>query len=130
MSTSASPAPERYHSVTPYLIVEDANALIEFIKATFNAEEPVRTTNPDGIIGHTEMKIGDSVVMLSQSRPGVTAHSAMLYVMVPDVDAAVVRAITAGAKVIRPVTDQEYGHRSGGVLDTNGNQWWIASPIV
>jgi PhnB protein len=54
----------------------------------------------------------------------------MLYIYIPDVDAAFARALAAGATVIRPVADQEYGHRSGGVLDTNGNQWWIASPIV
>jgi PhnB protein len=122
--------PEGYHSVTPYLIVDDAAALIEFLKATFHASELSRLTQPDGSIGHTEMKIGDSIVMLSQSRGEWKAMPAMIYVYIEDVDAVYARALASGATVVQALADQSYGDRSGGVLDTNGNQWWMATHIA
>ena len=127
MSKPVSAVPEGYHSVTPYLIVDDAAALIAFLSATFRATELSRQTQPDGSIGHTEMKIGDSIVMLSQSRGPWKAMPCMVYVYLEDVDAVYARALAAGATSIHAPADQTYGDRSGGVLDSNGNQWWIAT---
>ena len=123
-------APEGYHTVTPYLIVEGAAKLIEFIKTTFDAKVMHTTVNPEGKPGHTEVQIGDSVVMLSEARGEYGAMPTMLYVYVDDADFRYKKAIDAGATQVRPVTDQSYGDRSGGVKDMCGNQWLMASPIA
>jgi PhnB protein len=127
LNTPVSAIPEGYHSVTPYLIVDDAAALIEFLKSTFGATELSRQTQPDGSIGHTEMKLGDSVIMLSQSPGQWKAMPCMLYIYIDDVDTVYARGLAAGGTAIQPPTDQSYGDRRGAVLDSNGNQWWIAT---
>ena len=135
MSGKANPIPEGYHSVTPYLCVNDAARAIEFYKEAFGATEIMRMEAPGGKIGHAEVKIGDSFVMLADEFPemnfrspqtlgGVSAHF-MIYD--EDVDALVERAVAAGAKLTRPVKDQFYGDRSGGVEDPFGHHWYIAT---
>ncbi|HSD19408.1 MAG TPA: VOC family protein [Anaeromyxobacter sp.] len=129
------PIPDGYHSVTPYLIVKDAPRALEFYKAAFGATELMRMTQPDGRVGHAEVRIGDSPVMLADEFPeigakspqtiGGTAVSLMIYV--PDVDAVVGQAVAAGAKLTRPVADQFYGDRIGGVTDPFGHAWFIAT---
>src|SRR4051812_23575340 len=126
MST-AKTTPEGYHTVTPYLIVEGADKLVAFLKAAFNATVLMSTVNPDGKTGHTEVRIGDSIVMLSEARGEYHAMPAMLYVYVDDADFTYAKAIEAGATPVRPVEDQSYGDRSGGVKDMCGNQWWMAT---
>ncbi len=130
MSNSVPGVPAGYHSVTSYLLVEDAAAQIEFLKAAFRAAERSRQTLPDGSIGNTEMQIGDSVVMLSQSRGEWKAMPCMVYVYLEDVDAVYARALSAGATTIQAPADMPYGDRAGGVLDSNGNQWWIATRML
>ncbi len=130
MSNSVPGVPAGYHSVTPYLLVEDAAAQIEFLKAAFRAAERSRQTLPDGSIGNTEMQLGDSVVMLSQSRGEWKAMPCMVYVYIADVDAVYARALAAGATAIQAPADMPYGDRAGGVLDSNGNQWWIATRMA
>jgi len=127
MSNNVQPIPEGYHTITPYLIVDDAGRLIEFMKAAFGATVTFAMTNPDGKIGHTELRVGNSMVMLGEARPEWPARPAMLYLYVDDVDATYQKAIDAGATVVMPVKDQFYGDRSGGVQDMCGNQWWIAT---
>ena len=128
--------PEGYHSVTPYLVVDGATAAIDWYKTALGAQEIMRMPMGDRI-GHAEIRIGDSVVMLSdewpdmnllgpKARGGVTA-SLMIYV--PDVDAAFARAIQSGAIEERAVADQFYGDRSGTLIDPFGHRWMISTHI-
>ena len=114
------PIPRGYHSVTPYLSIRDAARALDYYKKAFDAKEMVRMQGPDGKLGHAEIKIGDSRVMLSdeyeaiaflspQSRGGTTVH---IHLYVKDVDATVARATAVGAKLTRPVQDQFYGDRT------------------
>jgi PhnB protein len=128
--------PEGYHSVTPYLTVDDARAALDFYKAAFGATEITRM-EMGGKIGHAEIRIGDSIIMLADEWPdygklspktrGGATSSLMIYL--PDVDAAYQRAIDAGATAERPVQDQFYGDRSGGVTDPFGHSWSLSTHI-
>ena len=128
MST-VKPIPEGYHSVTPYLSIKGAPQLIEFMKRAFGAQQLMSMVNEDGLIGHTEMKIGDSVIMLSEAREGYPPAPTGLYVYVEDVDAVYQRAVEAGGTAIMEPQTHFYGDRSGGVKDMCGNSWWIATRV-
>lgn len=135
MSVPVKPIPDGYHTVTPYLIVNDAAAAIEFYKKAFGAAELFRFPAPGGKIGHAEVKIGDSHIMLADEFPEMGAQSPQtiggspisLMLYVEDVDAMAKRAVAAGATVTRPVKDQFYGDRSGSFTDPFGHQWHIAT---
>lgn len=118
--------PPGYHAVAPYLIVADVQSLIEFLKATFGATEIERHQRPDGSIGHAEVRIGDSVVMMGGMAETLPAH---LYVYVPDVDATYARALGAEATSVREPALQYYGDRMAGIKDPLGNTWWIATHV-
>lgn len=132
---SAKPIPDGYHTATPYLVVKNAASALEFYKKAFGAEELLRLASPDGKIGHAEIKIGDSPIMLADEFPemgyrgpqalGGSPVSIMLYV--EDVDARFNQAIAAGAKVKRPVKDEFYGDRAGNLEDPFGHVWTIAT---
>jgi PhnB protein len=126
MST-VKPVPEGFRTVTPYLIVDDAAKLIDFLQRAFAAEVKFQMTGPDGKIGHSEVRIGDSMVMLGGARPEWKAMPAMIHLYVEDCDAVYAKALAAGAEQVMPLSDQFYGDRSGGVKDSNGNMWWIAT---
>jgi PhnB protein len=127
--------PDGYHSVTSYLIVRGAAKAIEFYKEAFNATELFRMADPSGKIGHAEIMIGDSPVMLSDEHPdmgvvgpetlGGTSSSHLIYV--EDVDRQFQQAVNAGATILRPLKDQFYGDRSGTLRDPFGHQWTIAT---
>jgi PhnB protein len=129
------PIPDGYHSVTPYLIFSGADKAIAFYKRALGAEEVPRMDAPGGRIHHAEIKIGDSHVMLADEHPEIQALSpktiggspVTMHLYVEDVDAAVARAVAAGAKQIRPVADQFYGDRTGGIEDPFGYRWFIAT---
>jgi PhnB protein len=129
------PVPEGYHTVTPYLMFSGASAAIEFYKKALGASEVMRLDDPSGRIHHAEIRIGDSCIMLADEHPELQALSpntiggspVSLHVYVEDVDAAVDRAVKAGAKLVRPVADQFYGDRSGGIEDPFGYRWFIAT---
>jgi PhnB protein len=123
------PRPDGYHSVTPYLVVDGAASVIDFLKEVFNAQEVMRLAAPRGRIGHTEMRIGDSLVMLGDAHDGHPPMQAMLHVYVDDADATYQRAVAAGAPSVQAPADQFYGDRSGAVKDPCGNLWWIATHI-
>ena len=127
MAVNAKPA--GYHSLTPYLVVEGAARLIEFLAEVFDAQEKERLAAPGNLIGHAELRIGDSVLMLGDARGPHTPMPAMLYVYVDDVDATFQRALAAGGTQVQAPTDQFYGDRSGGVRDKWGNRWWIATHV-
>jgi PhnB protein len=126
---AVKPRPDGYHSVTPYLVVDGAARVIDFLKQVFNAEEVMRLAAPGGRIGHAEMRIGDSVVMLGDAHDGHPPMQAMLHVYVDDADAIHQRAVGTGATSVQAPADQFYGDRSGAVKDPWGNQWWIATRI-
>lgn len=129
MSNPVKAVPEGYHSITPYLVVQGAEKLIDFMKAAFGAQEIGRMLQPDGSIGHAEVRIGDSMIMLGEARDQWKAMPATLYLYLEDVDAAYARALAAGATSVSEPKDQFYGDRSGGVQDVCGNSWWVATRI-
>ena len=126
---AVKPIPDNYHSITPYLMAPGASRLIEFLKEAFGAVESERMTNPDGAVMHAEVRIGDSMLMLTDGGGGWKPMPAALYLYVNDADATYQRALAAGAtSVMEPVT-QFYGDRHGGVKDPSGNIWWIATHV-
>ena len=137
MSSVVKPIPDGYHSVTPYLVVDGGARAIDFYKQAFGATELFRMDGPDGRIAHAEIKIGDSHVMLGDESPEMGARSPQsfggspvrLMLYVEDVDATVGRAVEAGAKLTRPVADQFYGDRTGGVTDPFGHAWYVATHV-
>jgi PhnB protein len=134
---SAKPVPDGYHTVTPYLIVNDGAKAIDFYCKALGATERMRLASPEGKIGHAELQLGDSVVMLADEFPQMGALSPKsvggspvgLAIYVEDVDSRFERAVKAGAKVVRPVQDQFYGDRSGTLEDPFGHKWTIATHI-
>jgi PhnB protein len=131
------PIPGGYHNVTPYLVVDGAAKAIDFYKKVFGATEKMRMPGPGGKVGHAELTLGDSMIMLADEHPdmghraphayGGSAVSLLVYV--PDVDATVKTAIAAGAKVVRPVENQFYGDRMGAIEDPFGHQWSVATHV-
>ena len=126
---AVNPIPEGYRTVTPYLVVEGAANVLEFVKQAFGAEEKFRMEMPGGKIGHAEAKIGDSIVMVGDAGEENRAMPAMIHLYVDDCDATYERALAAGATSEREPTDQFYGDRSAGVRDSTGNLWWIATHV-
>jgi PhnB protein len=134
---TAKPIPEGYPQVTPYLAVDGANAAIEFYAKVFGTRERMRLPGPDGTVGHAELQLGDSLIMLADEAPqtGVRGPKAVggtpvtISVYVDDVDGVVDRAVNAGAKVLRPVEDQFYGDRVGQLEDPFGHRWSVATHI-
>ena len=132
---AVKPIPDGYHTVTPYLMIKGAARALEYYKKAFGATELMRMEGPDGRVGHAEIKIGDSIIMLADECPEAVSSSPetlggspiciMLYV--PDVDARFEKAVAAGGTVIRPVKDQFYGDRSGMLKDPFGHIWNIAT---
>jgi PhnB protein len=127
--------PEGYHTVTPYLVVHDAAKAIDFYKRAFDATEVFRMDGPPGKIGHAELKIGDSMIMLGDEMPGSSARSPKslggtatgIFLYVKDVDSAFNKAVTAGAKVEMPLADQFWGDRYGKLSDPFGHSWSMAT---
>jgi uncharacterized glyoxalase superfamily protein PhnB len=128
MSTQVSPIPAGYHTITPYLTGEGAAAMLAFLKAAF-AAEVTASTEVGGVVYNAEARIGTSMVMVADSQGRKPAFAAMLYLYVPDVDAAFARAKKAGAKVVKEPETFFYGDRSGAVEDAWGNQWWLATRV-
>jgi PhnB protein len=123
------PIPDGYHTVTPYLVIKGAAQFITFMTTVFDAKLTEQILQPDGRIGHSEIRVGDSVIMLAEVPDGREPAPTMLHLYVPDVDAAFERAVAAGGKVVAAPADQFYGDRSGGVIEPSGNTIWIATHI-
>ncbi len=119
-----------YRTVTPYLVVTDADAELTFLKTAFGATEGQIQRNADNTVMHAEITIGDSLVMLGQANGRWTPRTASLYLWVADVDATYARALAAGATSESAPEDKPYGHRTAGVIDRNAITWWIGSPIA
>jgi PhnB protein len=132
---AVKPIPEGYHTVTPYLAVNDGAKAIEFYKKAFGAQEKSRMGGPQGKIGHAELKIGDSLIMLSDEMPGSGARSPQslggtavnIFLYVNDVDSAYKQAVSAGARADMPPQDMFWGDRYGKLTDPFGHSWSIAT---
>lgn len=135
MTTKAKTIPEGYERATPYLCIKEAARAIEFYKRAFGATETMRLAQPDGRIGHAEIRIGGAPIMLADEFPEMGFRSpqslggspVVIHLYVDDVDALASQAVAAGAKVLRPVADQFYGDRSGTLTDPFGHVWTIAT---
>lgn len=133
----AKSPPPGYHAVTPAIIVRGANEAIEFYKRAFGAEEISRMLAPDGAIAHAEIRIGDSLIMLGEENPMWSTRSPLslggvhgsLHIYVEDADAAVARAVAAGAAVRQPLEDAFWGDRYAKVVDPYGHEWGIATRV-
>jgi len=134
---AVKPIPEGYHTLTPYLAVEEASEAIAYYKRAFGAHETMRMPGPDGKIAHAEIRIGDSLIMLSDPFPQSTVRppgevgqtTASIFMYVEDVDAVVKKAVDAGAKVTMEVADQFWGDRFGSIQDPFGHTWSIATHV-
>jgi PhnB protein len=137
MSNTVKPIPDGYTAVTPYLIVDGASAAIAFYQKVFGALELFRLAGPDGRVGHAELMINDSRIMLADEFPAMGARGpgsfggspVRLLLYVDDVDDTAKRAVEAGAKLVRPVENQFYGDRAGGLEDPFGHYWHIATHV-
>ena len=131
------PIPDGYHSVTPYLIIKGASDAIDFYATVFGTTERMRMPMPDGKVGHAELELGDSVIMLADEFPdmGIKSPTTIggspvnVHVYVDDVDATYERAVGAGAEVLQPLENKFYGDRSGQVRDPFGHIWSIATHV-
>lgn len=121
--------PDGYHSLTPYAVVPDAETMIEFATAVLGGAVKERMDREDGSVMHAEVTIGDSVLMLSSTNDENPPFPAMLHVYIDDVDAVYDAALLKGATSLRKPEDQFYGDRIGGVIDSQGNQWWLATHV-
>ena len=132
---SAKPIPAGHRTVTPYLAVKDGVKALEFYKKAFGATEVSKLIMPDGRLGHGEIRLGDSLIMMADEFPeyGGKAPQTLggspvnIHLYVEDVDGFCKRAVAAGAKQLKPVTDQFYGDRSGQLEDPFGHLWWVAT---
>jgi PhnB protein len=132
-----NPIPEGYPRVTPYLIVDGAAAAIDFYKSVLGAGERMRMDGPDGKVGHAELEIGNSVIMLADEHPEMDARGpkavggtpVSLHVYVEDADSTFESALEAGAKALRPVEDKFYGDRLGAFQDPFGHEWNVATHV-
>jgi uncharacterized glyoxalase superfamily protein PhnB len=131
MATSAvKPVREGFHTITQYLVVSDANRLIEFLKSVFAGVERFRAQRPgSSAVMHAEVQIGDSVIEMGDANEKVPLRPAALHIYVDDVDAVYAKALVKGARSISSPTDQEYGERGASVVDEFGNHWYIATPL-
>ncbi|MGA6985023.1 MAG: VOC family protein [Terriglobales bacterium] len=127
--------PKGYNTVTPYLVIKGAAKAIDYYKKVLGATVVVRMDGPEGRVGHAELQIGDSRIMLADENPQMGNRSAesigaspvSLYVYLPDCDKVVAKAVAEGAKILKPVQDQFYGDRSGFIQDPFGHLWGIAT---
>jgi PhnB protein len=135
MPPKVKPIPDGYHAITAYLSIKGAAEAMDFYRRAFGATEVMRMAQPDGRIGHAELKIGDSRIMLADEFPDMDFRSPLsfggtpvhLHLYVEDCDAVVKQAVSAGARVLRPVQDQFYGDRSGSLADPYGHVWHVAT---
>jgi len=127
------PIPPGFRTVTPYIVVQGVAAMLEFVQKAFGAEVLERMPGPDSTVAHAMFRIGDSMLMCGEFReiPGMPKreYPAMIYFYVENMDEWYQRAVAAGATTLRPPTNEFYGDRVAGVLDAQGNQWWIATHV-
>lgn len=132
-ATLAQPIPNGFHSITPFIIVKDAEKWLAFVEKAFNGETTFMLKHESGPykgkVMHATTKIGDSCIMVSEAMDNYPANTAMLYLYVNDVDETYAQALEAGAEKVREPLTEFYGDRSGGLKDKWGVQWWVATHV-
>jgi PhnB protein len=123
------PAPSGYTTVAPWIVTRDTGRLLDFITAGFGGHELGRVPLPDGSIGHAEIRVGDTILLAFDRRPGWPDIPSLLRVFVDDADATMSRAVAAGAHMVTPPRTQAFGQRVGRVRDPFGNIWWISAVV-
>lgn len=126
---SVNPIPEGYPTVTPYLLVQEADALIAFLEASLDGEVTEYLEGPDDTVSHAEVRIGESLIMMGEPEDEAQVHPVNLHVYVEDVDATYERALAAGGESLSEPEDKFYGDRSGAVRGPQGNVWWISTHV-
>lgn len=129
MLEQPSPAPEGYNTVSPWVVTEDTGAFLDFVSEAFGGEEVGRVVTEDGLIGHGEIRVGDTVVSAFDRHADWAAMPSLLRVFVVDADAAVSRALAAGAQIVTPISDDAFGQRGGRIKDPFGNIWWVSCHV-
>ncbi len=127
--SNVKPIPDGYHTITPYIIVDDVAKLIKFLEHAFDAKTIFAIQGPNGTIPHAELKIGNSMLMVGMAKAEHKAMPCALYVYFPDTDVTYKKALKAGAESLMEPMDMFYGDRNAGVKDFAGNQWWIGTHI-
>ncbi len=121
--------PKDHQHVIPYLVVEEIEPILDFVKQTFDAKETECIKGPGGVLMHAQVQIADSVVMFGRAREQFQPMPACIYVYVKDTDAAFQKALAAGSTSVMEPQDQFYGDRNAGVKDVAGNMWWIGTHL-
>lgn len=129
MHGQTSATPEGYTTVAPWVVTDDTGAFFDFVTAAFGGEELGRVSTEDGLIGHGEIRVGDTVVLAFDRHADWPAMPSLLRVFVTDADEAVARAIAAGGQVVTLVADDAFGRRGGRIKDPFGNIWWVVSRV-
>jgi PhnB protein len=129
IAQKTKPIPAGFHTVTPFLTAKGCDRLIEFLERAFGAQELLRVPHEDGTIMHAQVRIGDSVLMLSEACGGKEPIPAMMWLYVEDADAVYRHALKAGATTVAEPQDQFFGDRAAGVKDWFGNHWWMATHL-
>jgi uncharacterized glyoxalase superfamily protein PhnB len=126
---AVKPIPDGYHTVTPYLTVDNPSAVIEFLKKAFDAQETYAMRDDKGNVQHGEVKVGSSMLMLGKAHDEWKSRPGNFYVYVEDCDAAYQKALAAGGTSLSEPETQFYGDRHGGITDSQGNNWWVATHV-
>jgi len=126
---AVKPIPDTYHTVTPYLVVNGAGQLVDFLKRAFGAKEVHIMKGPNGEVAHGDLVIGDSHIMLGQANGPWPSQPTSLYLYLPDCDSVYKQALAAGGTSVQEPKTQFYGDRHGAVKDPSGNTWWIATHV-
>ncbi len=126
---AVQPVPPGFHTITPYLMVKEGAKLIEFLEKALGAQVVSVSRIPDGAIMHASLRVGDSMLMMSDARGNWKATPVSLYLYVPNVDELYQRAMNAGAESINAPRDEFYGDRMAGIVDPDGNTWWLATHV-
>ncbi|MGW3495099.1 VOC family protein [Streptomyces sp. NPDC001020] len=129
MPEQSNAAPEGYTTVAPWVVTDDTGAFLDFVTQAFDGEELGRVATEDGLIGHGEIRVGDTVVLAFDRRADWPTMPSLLRVFVTDADQAFARAVAAGGQVVTALADNAFGQRGGRVKDPFGNIWWVVSHV-
>jgi len=129
MAPTDPATPTGYTTVAPWVVTDDTGALLDFVAHAFDGVELARVTTEDGLVGHAEIRVGDTVVLAFDRRPDWPPLPSLLRVWVPDADAAFARAVERGATVVTALGDNAFGQRGGRVKDPSGTIWWITQQV-
>ncbi len=128
-SKSVRPVPEGYHTITPYLVSDNATELIHFIEQAFGGKLMFKMLHDNGRVMHAVITIGDSTIMISDTMEGMQTQTAMLYLYLENADETYKKALNSKATSVREPKTEFYGDRAGAVKDPSGNIWWIATHV-